>query len=291
MRITRPSDLHFKVINAVINTLRNLDSVAYVSGGNGGSGFGLFSPSDDFHVIRKQLWDFDLCEDIDASDEDFDILFNEWAEYDEFDSAFHFYELSNREGLRLQVMLNPEMYANSHQLRDMIVENYDGLSSVEITEGMNGYPCALRGAVVGVKSWDQAAQISDLYGVDLVKLQTRDGWQFYTSCGHIYEDFDMFDVYADDPNFSVYTETSEFVEVIEMMMSETDEEDFDGDFSSFMADLQSLRDAICEIDLTDKVLLVPSSNWRGYEVIDRYVPHYHYDVWTNDIALDCRVIL
>ena len=275
MRTTRPSDLHFKVINAVINTLRNLDSVAYVSGGNGGSGFGLFSPSDDFHVIRKQLWDFDLCEDIDASDEDFDILFNEWAEYDEFDSAFHFYELSNREG----------------QLRDMIVEDYDGLSSVEITEGMNGYPCALRGAVVGVKSWDQAAQISDLYGVDLVKLQTRDGWQFYTSCGHIYEDFDMFDVYADDPNFSVYTETSEFVEVIEMMMSETDEEDFDGDFSFFMADLQSLRDAICEIDLTDKVLLVPSSNWRGYEVIDRYVPHYHYDVWTNDIALDCRVIL
>ena len=44
----------YKVMNAVINTLNHGDSVAYVSGGQGGSGFGLFSPDEDLRELRIQ---------------------------------------------------------------------------------------------------------------------------------------------------------------------------------------------------------------------------------------------
>jgi len=287
MRTTRPSDLQFKVINAVINTLRDLDSVAYVSGGNGGSGFGLFSPSDDFQILRKQLWDFDLCEDIDVDDEDFGTLFNDWAEYEEFDSSFDFYELSNCKGLRLQVMVNPNNYVNSHELRDMITEDYPELSDVETTQGRNGYPRNLRGAVIGFSSWDQAAQISDLYGAEVVALRKRDGWQFYEVCGSIYEDFNLAEVYADDPNYTVFHSLADFIEFIEERMSELDADD---DEDGTLPELQCLRDELNALpDLSgDQFVLVPYSP-KDYEILNSSVAHYSEDVWTHDIALDCTI--
>ena len=61
----------YKVVNAVINTLNHGDSVAYVSGGQGGSGFGLFSPDEDFRELRLHLLnDYNSVEYLDVDDED-----------------------------------------------------------------------------------------------------------------------------------------------------------------------------------------------------------------------------
>lgn len=289
--ISRKSDEQYKVVNAIINTLRSGDCVAYVSTGNGGAGFGLWHPADEDMELRKHLLHFSRVDDIDVEDDE--ELCADWKDYDHFDDSFDFYELSETGSdnpFRIQVMINPDMYVNSHELRDMITDDQDGLSGEEITSGSNGYPSNLRGAVVGFASYEQAEQIASLYGVEVVSLRRRDGWQFYESQGCAYEDYDMMDVYDCDCNYSIYADEDEFVATIDEVMNEADEDDFDGDYSDFMARMQSLKDRVLDEDTDGRFFLFPCDDWDAYELIDRKAAHYSYDVWTYDIALDCSVI-
>ena len=43
----------YRVVNAVINTLNQGDSVAYVTGGQGGSGYGVFDTNEDTEKILR----------------------------------------------------------------------------------------------------------------------------------------------------------------------------------------------------------------------------------------------
>lgn len=282
---------HYKVVNAITNTLRRGDCVAFVSDGNGGAGFGLWKPSDEDMELREYLLHFKQVDSLDVEDEE--KLCDDWEDYDGFDRSLDFYELAEddtQNPFRIQVMVNPDMYVNSHDLRDMIVDDHDGLDAVEITEGINGYPKSIRGAVVGVSSYEQAEHIAKLYGVGVVSLRRRDGWHFYESQGTIYEDYDMMNVYSDECSLSVYSDAEDFVvNEIDSVMDETDEEDFDGDYSEFMADLQNLKDRIFAENTDGKIFIVPVGNISNYELIPRTESHFHEDVWTYDIALDCLI--
>lgn len=289
--VSRKSDEQYKVVNSIINTLRSGDCVAYVSTGNGGAGFGIWSPSDEDMELRNHLLHFSRVDEVDAEDDE--ELCADWKDYDQFDASFDFYELTEEGSdnpFRIQVMINPDMYVNSHELRDMITDDQDGLTGEEITSGINGYPSHLRGAVVGFASYKQAEQIANLYGVEVVSLRRRDGWQFYESLGRAYEDYDMMDVYDCDCNYSIYADADEFVATIDEVMNEADEDDFDGDYSDFMARMQSLKDRVMDEDTDGRFFLVPCDDWDAYELIDRKAASYSYDVWTYDIALDCSVI-
>lgn len=282
---------HYKVVNAIINTLRRGDCVAYISDGNGGAGFGLWYPSEENMELREYLLHFKQVDSLDVEDEE--KLCDDWEDYDGFDRSLDFYELSEddtQNPFRIQVMVNPDMYVNSHNLRDMIVDDHDGLDAVEITEGINGYPKSIRGAVVGVSSYEQAEHIANLYGVEVVSLRRRDGWQFYESQGNIYNDYDMMDVYSDEYDVRVYSDAEDFIaSEIDSVMDETDEEDFDGDYSEFMVDLQSLKDRIFAENTDGKIFIVPVGNISNYELIPRTESHFHEDIWTYDIALDCLI--
>lgn len=288
---TRHSDEQYKVVNSIINTLRRGDCVAYVSTGNGGSGFGFWKPSDEDMELRKHLLHFARVKSLDVDDDE--ELCEDWKDSDYFDKSLDFYELSEtgmNNPFRIQVMIDPFMYVNSYELRDMIVEDHDDLTSVEITSGINGYPRNLHGAVVGFYSYEQAAQIAELYGVEVVSLRRRDGWHFYESQGAVYNNYDMMDVYENDGNYSIYTDSSEFVETIDMVMSDTDEEDYEDDYSDFMSRMQCLKDQVTNENTDGKFFLVPCDDWNAYQLIDLKASHYYEDVWTFDIALDCSTI-
>ena len=289
--ISRKSDEQYKVVNAIINTLRSGDCVAYVSTGNGGAGFGIWCPAEEDMALREYLLHFSRVDEVDAEDEN--ELCADWKDYDHFDDSFDFYELSETGSdnpFRIQVMINPDMYVNSHELRDMITDDQDGLDGEEITSGSNGYPLNLRGAVVGFDSYKQAEQIASLYGVEVVSLRRRDGWQLYESLGRAYEDYDMMDVYDCDCNHSIYGDAAEFVKTIDEVMADADEDDFEGDYSDFMARMQSLKDRVLAENTDGRFFLVPCDEWDAYKLIDRKAASYSYDVWTYDIALDCSVI-
>lgn len=282
----RSSDF-YKVVNAIINTLNQGDCVAYISGGQGGSGFGLFGPDEDFRELRMHLLDdFSMVEDLDVDDDDFGVLFNEWAEYDQFDSSFDFYEFSKGDS-RLQVMVNPDNYVNSYELRDMISEDYD-FEAAEITEGMNGYPSRLRGCVLlngGDTTIEGAQAIADLYGVELVSLRRKDGWQLWESQGTAYELYDFQDILGNrDDNALTFGSFKEYADFLRETASDEMVEDM-----AAHALIEKAKEIEDKKAGDNEFIRTSTYDISYYELLDRHVSHYSYDTWNYCLALDCMI--
>lgn len=282
----RSSDF-YKVVNAIINTLNQGDCVAYISGGQGGSGLGLFGPDEDFRELRMHLLDdFSMVEDLDVDDDDFGVLFNEWAEYDQFDSSFDFYEFSKGDS-RLQVMVNPDNYVNSYELRDMISDDYD-FEAAEITEGMNGYPSCLRGCVLlngGDTTIDGAQAIADLYGVELVSLRRKDGWQLWESQGTAYELYDFQDILGNrDDNALTFGSFKEYADFLRETASDEMVEDM-----AAHALIEKAKEIEDKKAGDNEFIRTSTYDISYYELLDRHVSHYSYDTWNYCLALDCMI--
>lgn len=282
----RSSDF-YKVVNAIINTLNQGDCVAYISGGQGGSGFGLFGPDEDFRELRMHLLDdFSMVEDLDVDDDDFGVLFNEWAEYDQFDSSFDFYEFSKGDS-RLQVMVNPDNYVNSYELRDMISDDYD-FAAAEITEGMNGYPSCLRGCVLlngGDTTIEGAQAIADLYGVELVSLRRKDGWQLWESQGTAYELYDFQDILGNrDDNALTFGSFKEYADFLRETASEEMVEDM-----AAHALIEKAKEIEDKKAGDNEFIRTSTYDISYYELLDRHVSYYSYDTWNYCLALDCMI--
>lgn len=274
----------YKVVNAVINTLNQGDSVAYVSGGQGGSGFGLFSPAEDFRELRMHLLDdFTSIEELDADD---DELFNDWSGVEDYDSSFDFYEFSTSTS-RLQVMINPDNYVNSYDLRDMISDDYD-LECGEITEGMNGYPSCLRGCVLlngGDTTIEGAQAIADLYGVQLVSLHQRDGWRLWECEGPTDELYD-FARFLEEHNDNLHWWGSykDYAEELREYADNMDEEQ--------AQEWRELADGVDGMELGENEFLYCEQGYPYLTNPDKYsrmVDHFSYDTHNYTLALDCMI--
>ena len=274
----------YKVVNAVINTLRQGDCVAYVSGGQGGSGFGLFGPDEDFRELRMHLLDdYSSVSEIDSADPD--ELDEVWNDYKEFDSSFDFYNLANGKSY-LQVMVNPDNYVSSYDLRDMISDDYE-LECAEITEGMNGYPRGLRGCVLlngGDTTIEGAQAIADLYGVQLVSLRRKDGWDLWECQGNAYElyDYEEFLNSHDDNIYCFVTFSGYYDTLVEFAEEAEDEEE--------RQKLLDFADTIEEKEMGENEFIwVNSSNLTHYETEKEHCDHFSYDTWNYCLALDCMI--
>lgn len=279
----------YKVVNAVINTLNQGDSVAYVSGGQGGSGFGLFSPDEDFRELRMHLLDdFTSIEELDADD---DELFNDWSGVEDYDSSFDFYEFSTSTS-RLQVMINPDNYVNSYDLRDMISDDYD-LECGEITEGRNGYPSCLRGCVLlngGDTTIEGAQAIADLYGVQLVSLHRRAGWDFWECKGTAYELYDFQDfVSSHDDNIVTFCSFKSYADYLRETTYDIKMENLVEEMAA-RAELDAMADKIeNEVLGVNEFISVNTYDLTRYEKEKMLCDHFEYDSHYYTLALDCMV--
>lgn len=277
----------YKVVNAVINTLNHGDSVAYVSGGQGGSGFGLFSPDADFRELRMHLiYDFTFIEELDADD---DGLLDDWNGEECYDSSFDFYELSTSTS-RLQLMINPDYYVNSYKLRDMISEDYD-LECAEITEGINGYPRCLRGCVLlndKDATFDNIERMAELYGVEVVSLRRKDGWHFWESQGKAYDLFDFQNILENsDDNALTFSSFKEYADFLFENANERRVADDEGAAHFFIEKAKEIEDK----ELGDNEFIHTSTyDISDYEVLECNVSNYSYDTWNYCLALDCGIL-
>ena len=276
----------YKVVNAVINTLNHGDSVAYVSGGQGGSEFGLFSPDEDLLELRKHLIDdFTFIDELDAED---DELFDDWNVEECYDSSLDFYEFSTST-YRLQVMINPDYYVNSYDLRSMISEDY-GLECAEITEGTNGYPRCLRGCVLLKDkdvTFDSMERMAELYGVEVVSLRRKDGWQFWESQGKAYDLFDFQNILENsDDNALTFGSFKEYANFL--MENAIERRVFDDEVAShtFIEKAKEIEDK--ELGDNEFIHIYPY-DISNYEVLECNVSHYSYDTWNYCLALDCAI--
>lgn len=277
----------YKVVNAVINTLNHGDSVAYVSGGQGGSGFGLFSPDADFRELRMHLiYDFTFIEELDADD---DGLLDDWNGEECYDSSFDFYELSTSTS-RLQLMINPDYYVNSYKLRDMISEDYD-LECAEITEGINGYPRCLRGCVLfndKDATFDNMERMAELYGVEVVSLRRKDGWHFWESQGKAYDLFDFQNILGNsDDDALTFSSFKEYADFLFENANERRVADDEGAAHFFIEKAKEIEDK----ELGDNEFIHTSTyDISYYEVLECNVSNYSYDTWNYCLALDCGIL-
>lgn len=277
----------YKVVNAVINTLNHGDSVAYVSGGQGGSGFGLFSPDADFRELRMHLiYDFTFIEELDADD---DGLLDDWNGEECYDSSFDFYELSTSTS-RLQLMINPDYYVNSYKLRDMISEDYD-LECAEITEGINGYPRCLRGCVLlndKDATFDNMERMAELYGVEVVSLRRKDGWHFWESQGKAYDLFDFQNILENsDDDALTFSSFKEYADFLFENANERRVADDEGAAHFFIEKAKEIEDK----ELGDNEFIHTSTyDISDYEVLECNVFNYSYDTWNYCLALDCGIL-
>ena len=276
----------YKVVNAVINTLNHGDSVAYVSGGQGGSGFGLFSPDEDLRELRMHLiYDFTFIEELDADD---DGLLDDWNGEECYDSSFDFYELSTSTS-RLQLMINPDYYVNSYKLRDMISEDYD-LECAEITEGINGYPRCLRGCVLfndKDATFDNMERMAELYGVEVVSLRRKDGWHFWESQGKAFDLFDFQNILENsDDDALTFSSFKEYADFLFENANERRVADDEGAANFFIEKAKEIEDK----ELGDNEFIHTSTyDISDYEVLECNVSNYSYDTWNYCLALDCAI--
>lgn len=277
----------YKVVNAVINTLNHGDSVAYVSGGQGGSGFGLFSPDADFRELRMHLiYDFTFIEELDADD---DGLLDDWNGEECYDSSFDFYELSTSTS-RLQLMINPDYYVNSYKLRDMISEDYD-LECAEITEGINGYPRCLRGCVLfndKDATFDNMERMAELYGVEVVSLRRKDGWHLWESQGKAFDLFDFQNILENsDDDALTFSSFKEYADFLFENANERRVADDEGAAHFFIEKAKEIEDK----ELGDNEFIHTSTyDISDYEVLECNVSNYSYDTWNYCLALDCGIL-
>ena len=274
----------------MINTLNHGEAVVYVSGGQGGSGEGMFDTDEDNEKVRKSLLQFAKCEELDE-----DELLNDWSEEvltGARKSGFDFWELSGYgdNAPCLQIMINPDYYVtSSYDLRDMIC-NDTNLKAAEITTGMNGYPRGLRGAVLlggSGKTIEQMQELADMYGVELVSLHRCDGWQLWECEGWTSDLYDYVGfVEGRNDNLHYWESYKAYAEELREYA-----EDMDDDQA------QEWRDVADRVEgwqlEKNEVLCAPN----GYpylllddvEKVDRMVDCFSYDTHNYTLALDCMI--
>ena len=278
------SAMHYAVINAIENLMGSGQSVCFVIEDPKGIHSGQFSANDDPEEIRNRLLAFTSIDEIDIEEEG--VLLDGWNDIG-VDDTCDFYELSKTESTggreRMQIMIDPDMYANSYDIRNMIVNKYSDLKAIEITEGINGYPMGLRGAVIGC-SYDKAEAIASMYGCSVVSVKRRDGWSLYECERDVYSDYDMMDIYSNDCDI-VFDKAKDFVDYINECIKFYQEcEDY-----GKVDELLKVKDRVLQEDLKDEVFLIENGDLRYYEKISRIAYCYSHDVWTHCIAIDCKI--
>ena len=115
----------YKVVNAVLNTLRQGGSVPYYMVANSSEG-GAYTPEDDFRELRLSLLAYNTADDDeDVADQNFR------SEHSDCDIWTLF-----RGNDFICLAIDPDNYiTSSYDLRDMIADDYD-LECAEITEGL-----------------------------------------------------------------------------------------------------------------------------------------------------------
>ena len=278
----------YKVINAVINSLNHGNSVAYVTGGQSGSGYGTFDSNADNDTVRDDLLKYADCDELDE-----DELTDDWKDEDR-KSGFDFWQLSNygNNAPYIQLAIDPDMYVSSYDLRDMISDDTD-MERAEITTGMNGYPRGLRGCVLingGGKSWDELQNIADRYGVEIMELHRRDGWQLWESRGTAWGLFDFADYQSNhDDNFKWVDSWEAFAQDIREFAQEV-LRDYEHDEDA-AARLEDLADEVEQKKPlgSNEFVSWEYNDYERYQVQDRMVDHFSYDTHNYVLAFDCMI--
>lgn len=150
-----------------------------------------------------------------------------------------------------------------------------GLSTVEITYGMNGYPQQLGDyGVIGFENFDAAQQFAEQYGGEVAHFRSRDGWHFWNTTGRAFEPYTVYDMLRDmGDNYSIAPDgydgyAEELAEVAKR---------FNGDFEELKARIKNIEEIILAVDNKDDEEAVITNCGNYYDTVKMETMQYNYD--------------
>lgn len=163
---------------------------------------------------------------------------------------------------------------------DLAYEN--GLKLVDVTQGMNGYPSGLYKAVSGFESFEDAEDFAKQVRGEVVDLCKRDGHQFWSNCGRVWQEWKLTaEDYGDD--YECVTDWEDWWEDEKEILSETMKELETPDDLTILTDrVWKIYNEINNLGDNEQILLC-----RGeyYDTIPIKTTRYHIDVYERMIAV------
>lgn len=158
-----------------------------------------------------------------------------------------------------------------------------GLKIVEVTQGMNGYPSGEYKAIIGFEDFKQAEDLAEEFGLEVVELRIRDGWQFYEKIGRRYNAFDEYEVYlSDDYNHYEYMSFEDFCKREDVLGTLAEANSFD-EMEANLEYYKTIYEYIQNLKECESVVVHRESG--QVETVNKECCRYHYDVWHHEIAI------
>lgn len=168
---------------------------------------------------------------------------------------------------------------------DVLVDYFknEGLSNHEITYGMNGYPKGpFDRAIIGFTSFEQAAEMAEITGLQITLFEKRYGHSFYQNKGRMNRALTSDDYLQDlGDNYSQADSNNEYYkeQLVEIASN------FDGDFDDLKAAIKQIEEIITEVNNCDDNQVVIVRNGSYYETVNREMMMYHEDVTNYAVGL------
>lgn len=192
------------------------------------------------------------------------------------------YEISDEDYQRLEQEF-PAAFEDSFLVEDLIdiAEEYD-LQFVETTDQRNGYPSNIKGAIIGMESFELAEEIAKKYNLDIELITRHDGWQlWYRTGGWMNEPLKITeDIFSDDTRLFTAEDADDYFEnEVKPLLEDCD--DFDA-AEEIIANGKKIYQVLCELD-DDEAAVVVAGEYD--DTINLHPMQFSYDSKTDAIAL------
>ena len=160
------------------------------------------------------------------------------------------------------------------------IASENDLQVIDTTTGLNGYPRALKKAIIGFENFEQAEKLAEEYHLDIEVFTKRDGWQLWSrDNNHAY---DAFERSAEDygenyQQFSADMSQDDFLQQVgaaDFIDGLADEEDGLEKIEDYIKGLRELYDEIAIAD-DDEIVIAEGDEY--VETIKEKTMQYSYD--------------
>ena len=160
------------------------------------------------------------------------------------------------------------------------IASENDLQVIDTTTGLNGYPHALKKAIIGFDDFEQAEKLAEEYHLDIEIFTKRDGWQLWSRDNNsAYEAFERSasDYGENYQQFSADISQDDFLQQVgaaSYIDELADEEDGLDRIEEYMKDLRELYNAIASAD-DDEIVIAEGDVY--VETIKEKTMQYSYD--------------
>lgn len=168
------------------------------------------------------------------------------------------------------------MYSEKRQIAES-----EGLDFIETTSQRNGYPSNLEGAIIGFKTFQQAEEIAEEFGLEITTFEKKDGWDlWYRTGGKIYKAFsNSSEDYGDNYQEVGKMDEEDFIENEVMFFFDDAKESFD-QIESFLKQKKEIWEEVENME-DDEVVITHEGRYS--DTIKKESMYFYHD--TKHLAI------